>query len=125
MQKINFYRRDYIYIGSIIGMGVGVLEAIFMYFTFTYFVPCFFLPGIVLLELMSKFIPRPISEFLYTVIPVFIQPIIIDTCVGTIIGYLIWYIRKSKVIREGYCMKCGYNLTGNVSGTCPECGTEI
>ena len=23
------------------------------------------------------------------------------------------------------CRKCGYNLTGNVSGTCPECGQEI
>ena len=23
------------------------------------------------------------------------------------------------------CMECGYNLTGNVSGRCPECGTMI
>jgi hypothetical protein len=23
------------------------------------------------------------------------------------------------------CLKCGYNLTGNVSGICPECGTAI
>ena len=23
------------------------------------------------------------------------------------------------------CEECGYNLTGNVSGRCPECGTEI
>lgn len=22
----------------------------------------------------------------------------------------------------GHCRKCGYNLTGNVSGQCPECG---
>ena len=22
------------------------------------------------------------------------------------------------------CPRCGYNLTGNVSGVCPECGTE-
>ncbi len=25
----------------------------------------------------------------------------------------------------GHCQKCGYNLTGNVSGVCPECGTKI
>ncbi|MFI5378483.1 MAG: hypothetical protein ACHRHE_04240 [Tepidisphaerales bacterium] len=25
----------------------------------------------------------------------------------------------------GICEKCGYNLTGNVSGICPECGTPI
>lgn len=24
-----------------------------------------------------------------------------------------------------YCRVCGYDLTGNVSGRCPECGTEI
>jgi|SRR5665213_1020455 len=24
----------------------------------------------------------------------------------------------------GKCVHCGYDLTGNVSGTCPECGTE-
>ena len=23
------------------------------------------------------------------------------------------------------CGKCGYNLTGNASGSCPECGTAI
>lgn len=27
--------------------------------------------------------------------------------------------------RRGHCRKCGYNLTGNVSGRCPECGTEV
>jgi hypothetical protein len=26
---------------------------------------------------------------------------------------------------EATCVTCGYNLTGNVSGVCPECGTSI
>jgi len=26
-------------------------------------------------------------------------------------------------VRPGLCGRCGYNLTGNVSGRCPECGT--
>ncbi len=25
----------------------------------------------------------------------------------------------------GLCVACGYDLTGNTSGVCPECGTEI
>ena len=25
----------------------------------------------------------------------------------------------------GYCIRCGYNLTGNTSGICPECGEAI
>ncbi len=24
---------------------------------------------------------------------------------------------------HGLCVECGYDLTGNVSGVCPECGT--
>ena len=27
--------------------------------------------------------------------------------------------------RVGCCINCGYNLTGNVSGVCPECGKPI
>ncbi len=27
--------------------------------------------------------------------------------------------------RSGSCIECGYNPTGNVSGVCPECGTEV
>lgn len=27
--------------------------------------------------------------------------------------------------QPGHCMKCGYNLMGNVSGICSECGTSI
>lgn len=30
--------------------------------------------------------------------------------------------RKSSVSLDGICEKCGYNLTGNASGKCPECG---
>ena len=25
----------------------------------------------------------------------------------------------------GHCQACGYNLTGNMSGTCPECGKGV
>jgi hypothetical protein len=34
---------------------------------------------------------------------------------------------KQVVLKLGrdLCRKCGYNLTGNVSGVCPECGTRI
>lgn len=27
--------------------------------------------------------------------------------------------------RRGLCLACGYNLTGNISGTCPECGQNV
>ena len=34
-------------------------------------------------------------------------------------------LRRWRRRREGSCVKCGYDLTGNVTGVCPECGTEI
>ena len=35
-----------------------------------------------------------------------------------------WYFgRAPRRRRLGLCPNCGYNLTGNVSGICPECGT--
>lgn len=33
---------------------------------------------------------------------------------------VVWYWGRPEV-----CPQCGYNLTGNVSGRCPECGTPV
>ncbi len=38
-------------------------------------------------------------------------------------AFLFW--RDRRRIPPGHCRKCGYNLTGNVSGVCPECGAEV
>ena len=36
---------------------------------------------------------------------------------------LLWRFRP-KPPRPGHC-RCGYDLTGNTSGVCPECGVEV
>jgi len=33
--------------------------------------------------------------------------------------------RWREFIKPGQCRNCGYDLTGNVSGRCPECGEEM
>lgn len=33
----------------------------------------------------------------------------------------LWYLHGRRIL-PGHCQKCGYDLTGNVSGICPECG---
>jgi hypothetical protein len=58
-----------------------------------------------------------------------------DTCeidlwpplVLSIAVLLLLHWRRRRVRRETapLCQHCGYNLTGNVSGICPECGQEI
>jgi hypothetical protein len=37
---------------------------------------------------------------------------------------LLWWLDRRRT-RAGFCVGCGYDLTGNVSGRCPECGTPI
>jgi hypothetical protein len=34
-------------------------------------------------------------------------------------------LRRWRRRRKGLCVKCGYDLTGNESGVCSECGTEV
>ncbi|MCG8405829.1 MAG: hypothetical protein MI923_11590 [Phycisphaerales bacterium] len=36
-------------------------------------------------------------------------------------AFIFW--RDHRFIPPGHCNECGYNLTSNVSGICPECGT--
>ena len=40
--------------------------------------------------------------------------------VPTLLVWRFW----PKPIKPGHC-RCGYSLTGNQSGTCPECGVEV
>ena len=54
---------------------------------------------------------------------------------GCLVGFgYLWLCRSrlQRPMREylnssgmRVCMDCGYNLTGNVSGVCPECGEQI
>jgi len=34
-------------------------------------------------------------------------------------------VRRIRRRRRGLCVKCGYDLTGNSSGVCPECATPV
>ncbi len=38
---------------------------------------------------------------------------------------LVLFIRNRARRIQGLCRKCDYDLTGNKSGVCPECGTQI
>ena len=42
-----------------------------------------------------------------------------------ILGVTFYLLRPSKPPPSHVCVACGYNLTGNTSGTCPECGSPI
>ncbi len=42
-----------------------------------------------------------------------------------VIGVLRRSLQGRRRGRQGLCSNCGYNLTGNESGACSECGTEF
>ena len=48
-----------------------------------------------------------------------------DEAAGTIVIWCRYADRLPFQIQSESCQECGYNLTGNVSGVCPECGTAI
>ena len=76
----------------------------------TFHPPLFGLPSIYSsVSLLSIVIPLWLLFILFAVYPV----------LAFIRGPLNRYRRR----RKGLCIKCGYNLTGNTSGICPECGT--
>lgn len=42
-----------------------------------------------------------------------------------ILAFIRGPLRRWRRRRIGHCVKCGYDLQGNESGICPECGTSI
>jgi hypothetical protein len=49
-------------------------------------------------------------------------------CLLAVVAPTMWFrarLVRSLQKRRGRCISCGYDLTGNASGTCPECGATI
>ena len=42
-----------------------------------------------------------------------------------LVSIALWAFLPAVFLDAGCCYKCGYDLTGNVSGVCPECGRPI
>jgi len=50
--------------------------------------------------------------------------------VALLLGYPLFGVvrdrwREFRRPKRGFCQSCGYDLTGNASGTCPECGGDV
>jgi len=46
-------------------------------------------------------------------------------CYPILVFLLRGHFRRIRRRRRGECERCGYRLTGNTSGVCPECGTPF
>ena len=68
--------------------------------------------------------PTPFSRFAWRItFP--LSALIVLFAAYPIVTFIRGPMRRWHRRREGLCQTCGYNLTGNVSGVCPECGTRI
>jgi hypothetical protein len=56
----------------------------------------------------------------YTGIPPWLAFLFVGVTTGAL-----WWLDANAVIRPGHCRRCAYDLTGNVSGVCPECGCRV
>ncbi|MCH7592288.1 MAG: hypothetical protein IH989_05880 [Planctomycetes bacterium] len=49
---------------------------------------------------------------------------VLGSLCGSVVGFLTAYRVNLKAFMASHCKTCHYNLTGNESGVCPECGTK-
>jgi hypothetical protein len=40
-------------------------------------------------------------------------------------GVMIRWLLRDAAAPRSHCVNCGYDLAGNTSGVCPECGTSV
>jgi len=53
-----------------------------------------------------------------------VLPLFLPFMIVASMTWIVWY-RDRHRIRPGHCRNCGYSLTGNLSGVCPECGEKV
>jgi len=76
-------------------------------------------------ETGRRYWPRPDGTYAYYQEREITVPLAV---IGTLfaaypaIAFIRGPLRRWRRRRRGMCIRCGYDLQGNVSGTCPECG---
>ena len=66
------------------------------------------------------------SSHWYLELPLYLPFLVFATSLAALCVYpRLPFTRRRWRRKHGLCVSCGYNLTGNVSGACPECGTEV
>ena len=74
-----------------------------------------------LIHLVARVVWGPLGEFVF-----YLGCLLLS--LSPFFGVLWCYIYVSRYnlhIPYYHCVNCGYDLTGNVSGVCPECGKRI
>ena len=82
------------------------------------------LPGLIVTAplFISFALPPPVFRFAVSLVILAVSALTWGYIGGRVVGARAAWRAK---LMEGLCSACGYNLTGNTSGVCPECGTKV
>lgn len=71
--------------------------------------------------------PAPLTEnhLMIVIVPLWIVAVLFGVLPAISLTKFLRARQKSQRVKHGCCTACGYDLAGNVSGVCPECGTAI
>ena len=61
-------------------------------------------------------------------LPIYAVVFVLSASIATSSHFSCWRIRsdrRAQLVGAHRCGTCGYDLTGNISGRCPECGTSL
>ena len=78
-------------------------------------------------ERLLKLIAAAVFAGLFVISEILGDPLLVLGMWSGIVT-LLWIIERKyrrRPVPLGNCPACAYDLTGNVSGTCPECGTPF
>ena len=110
------------WIGVVFGllMMLGLLRT-FQYsaiLTYLFALLCF--PALAVVATLATYLPRSTASTWVDTVAIGVNALFYGLA-GAFIGWL----KRRRRAPPGHCQKCDYDLTGNESGICPECGTKI
>ena len=77
-----------------------------------------------LVEWYGGFVDWSEKDTIYWIAGIPLWEPILALSVYPTIAFIRGPVRRWRRRRKGWCIPCGYDLTGNVSGVCPECGSK-
>jgi hypothetical protein len=77
------------------------------------------LGNLLLLRLAPPGRPSPVALWIF----LFPLALLVGSAIDLYKQYRV--LRRERRRSEGRCIHCGYSLRENVSGVCPECGTQV
>ena len=69
--------------------------------------------------------PQPLSMTSILIIKIPILPMLLIVAGYPLIAFVRGPLRRHRRKRRNLCLNCAYNLTGNVTNICPECGSAV